>query len=75
MNRRKHTNLVREGDYLAEVDVELIDDPDGVAGWGPYLDKADALKLDDVRQALRRGDLNTARKHARLYRVTPLPAA
>ena len=31
---RKHTKLLHEGDYVAEVEVELID-ADG--GWGPYL--------------------------------------
>lgn len=34
MNRRRHTKLVHEGQYAAEVDVELIDTD---TGWSPYL--------------------------------------
>lgn len=69
MRTRKHTKLVRENDYVAEVTVELIeaDEP-----WAPYLSLEDAHKLDDVRLALRRGDLSAASKQARVYRLTPV---
>lgn len=53
MNRRS-TKLIREGDYLAEVEVELSDAPEG---WGPYLTRADAHRLDEARAALRRRDV------------------
>ena len=53
MNKRKRTKIVHEGNYVAEVDVELLEDPDG---WSPYLSLEDAYRLDDVREALRRGD-------------------
>src|SRR5512145_2251034 len=33
MSKRKRTKLVHEGRYVAEVDVELIDDD---TGWAPY---------------------------------------
>ncbi|MFM7791207.1 MAG: hypothetical protein ACKO90_24910 [Microcystis panniformis] len=36
---------------MAEVEVELIETPEG---WSPYLSLEDAQKLDDVREALRR---------------------
>ena len=49
MKKRRHTKLVREGTYAAEVDVELIDADDG---WSPYLSLEDAYKLDAVREAL-----------------------
>lgn len=52
MNTRRHTKLLHEGDYAAEVEVELTD-ADGE--WGPYLSLEDALKLDSVREALRSG--------------------
>ena len=53
--RKKHqTKLVHEGEYVAEVDIEFIYTDEG---WSPYLSLDDALKLDDVRQALRKGDL------------------
>ncbi len=69
MKKRKHTKLVQEGKYIAEVDIELIDTPEG---WSPYLALEDAYKLDDVREALRKGDLDTAGRLARLYTLTPV---
>jgi hypothetical protein len=73
MNRRSVTRLVREGDLVAEVAVELIDTE---AGWTPYLSLEDAYKLDDVRGALRAGDVQRAARLAdHLYRLTPIEAA
>ena len=69
MKKRKHTKLVQEGKYVAEVDIELIDNSEG---WSPYLTLEDAYKLDDVREALRKGDLDTASRLARLYKLTPV---
>jgi hypothetical protein len=69
MKKRKHTKLVHEGKYVAEVDIELIDTPEG---WSPYLTLEDAYKLDDVREALRKGDLDSASRLARLYTLTPV---
>ena len=68
---RRHTKLLHEGDYVAEVEVELID-ADG--GWGPYLSLEDVHKLDSLRVALRQGDIASAIKWARLYRLTPITA-
>ena len=69
MSKRKRTKLVHEGRYVAEVDVELIDDD---TGWAPYLTQEDAFKLDDVRAALRRGDLHSASKLARVFELRPV---
>ncbi len=69
MRRRRSTKLVHEGQYVAEVDIELIDADEG---WAPYISLNDALRLDDVRDALRRGDLKSASRHARLYSLTPI---
>ena len=55
MNVTQSTRLVREGDLLAEVRIDLLEDE---GGWSPYLSLDDANKLDDVRDALRRGDLD-----------------
>jgi hypothetical protein len=66
---RRHTKLVREGTYAAEVDVELIDAEDG---WSPYLSLDDAYKLDAVREALRNGDVQAAARHARVFTLTPI---
>jgi hypothetical protein len=74
MTARKQTRLLREGDYIAEVDVELLEE-EGGAGWGSYLCPEDALKLGDVRIVLRDGDIARAAKLARVYRLTLVPAA
>jgi len=69
MKRKSHVKLVHEGHYVAEVDVQLIyTDED----WSPYLSLDDATKLDDVREALRRGDLASATHLARVYTLTPV---
>src|SRR2546427_7416509 len=70
MNARRHTKFVREGSYAAEVDVELIEEENG---WSPYLSLDDARKLDDVREALRRGGPKAASPPARGFCLTPLP--
>jgi len=64
MKRKHRSKLVQESGYVAEVDVELIETDEG---WSPYLSLDDAYKVDDVRDALRRGDLETAMKHARVF--------
>jgi hypothetical protein len=59
------------GEYVAEVDVEMIYTDDD---WSPYLSLDDAMKLDDVREALRRRDFETAQKLAHVYKLSPLAA-
>jgi hypothetical protein len=71
MTTRKSTKLVHEGQYVAEVDVELIISDEG---WSPFLSLDDAYKLDDVRQALRDGELRTASKLGRVFKLVPVPA-
>ena len=70
MSRRSTKRLVREGEFVAEVDVQLLETE---GGWTPYLSLEDAYKLDDVREALRAGDVGRASQLAdRLYRLTPV---
>lgn len=69
MTKRQITKLVHVGEYVAEVRVELIYTDDD---WSPYLSLEDATKLDDVREALRQKDFNTAQKLARVYTLSPL---
>ena len=71
MSKRRYTKLVREGEYVAQVEVELIDTGEG---WSPYLSLEDAQKLDDVREALRQHDLRTAERLARVFTLTPVTA-
>ncbi len=66
------TRLVREGEFAAEVEVTLVE---ASGGWTPYLSLEDAYKLDDVRDALRAGDVRRASQIAsRVYRLTPVEA-
>ena len=69
MSKKKRTKLILEGRYVAEVDVELLEEPEG---WSPYLSLEDAYRLDDVREALRRGDVKAAAKKSRVFSLTPV---
>ena len=66
---KMQTRLVHEGEFAAEVEVELIESEDA---WTPCLTLEDAAKLDRVRKALRGGDVAEAMKLARVYRLTPI---
>jgi len=69
MRKRNYKKLVHEGQYVAEVDIELVDTDEG---WSPYLSLDDTQKLDDVRDALRRGDVKFASQLARIFTLTPV---
>ncbi len=69
MTKKRISKLVHIDNYVAEVDVELIYTDDG---WSPYLSVDDAMKLDDVREALRQKDFAMATKLARVYKLSPL---
>jgi len=71
MKKVIRTKLIHEGEYAAEVQVELTETDDD---WSPYLSVEDAYKLDDVREALRRGDVHAATRHARIFTLTPVAA-
>ena len=65
-SRKKY---IHEGLYVAEIDIEVTD-PD--EGWAPYISLEDALKMDEVRQALRENDLKRAGRYARIFTKTPV---
>ena len=69
MRKRHHTKFLHEGQYVAQVDIELFDTDQG---WSPYLSLDDAQKLDDVREALREGDVKAASRLATVYALTPV---
>ena len=71
MSKRRYTKLVHEGQYVAQVDIELIDTDEG---WSPYLSLEDAQKLDDVREALRRQDIQAAGRLAQVFTLAPVTA-
>lgn len=65
---------VREGDYLAIVDMEMIDSGRELAPHIPLLIpsiKAEA-NLKTVRHALQSGDITAAAKLARVYELKPV---
>ena len=66
---RRVNKLIHEGKYVAEVSVELIDEP---GGWSPYLSLEDVERLETVKDALRKGDLATAAKHGQVYELLPV---
>ena len=69
MEKRKKLEYVHEGQYVAAVEVVLIEDE---TAWSPYLQVEDAYKLDDVRDALRKGDLDAAARYGQIYKLHPV---
>jgi hypothetical protein len=67
--KKHYTKLIHEGNYVAEVDVDLLYTDEG---WSPYLSLDDAYKLDDVRDALRHGNLKAATRLASVFTLTPV---
>jgi hypothetical protein len=71
MTKKRQLKLVHVGEYVAEVEVELVYTDEG---WSPYLSLNDALKLDEVRELLRQGDLEVAARLARVFKLVPVAA-
>ncbi len=69
MTTRNHTKLVHEGEYVAEVDIQLVE---ADIGWSPCMSLDDAYQIDDVRDALRRNDVIAASRYARVFSLTPV---
>ena len=71
MTKRNSVEMVREGKYIAEVPVELIEDD---TAWSPYITIEETRKLDAVRLALRDGDIAAAAKYGRVFELLPVSA-
>ena len=69
--KRSSTELIREGNYAAEVAIELLYSDES---WSPTMSLDDAKKLEAVRLALRRGDIAEAAKYGRVFELTPVAA-
>ncbi|MBX3578479.1 MAG: hypothetical protein KF723_14840 [Rhizobiaceae bacterium] len=67
MKTEASIKLVQHGSLMARVSVTLIHDE---TGWSPYLAHEDMLKLDDVREALRRGDVAEASRYGQVFELT-----
>ncbi len=70
-SERKTSKLTREGSYLAEVEIALHYSDES---WSPTMSLDDAKRLDEVRLALRWGDLQSASRLARVYELKPIAA-
>ena len=71
MPNRKHTKLLHEGKYVAEVEIEIIDNENA---WSPYMSLDDAFKLDTVRELLRENNITEAKKYGKVYILKPVAA-
>lgn len=69
MSSRRKTKFVHEGQYVAEVSVEIVESE---SGWSPTISLEDAYKLDDVKEALKSGDLKAAAQYGRVYELRPV---
>ena len=68
---RKAKEMIHEGKYAAEVEIELHYTDES---WSPTMSGDDARKLEAVRLALRHGDIAQAAKHGRVFELTPVAA-
>ena len=68
---RKSKEIIHEGHYAAEVDIELEYSDES---WSPTMSLNDAQKLEAVRLALRRSDIAEAAKHGRVFELKPVAA-
>jgi len=59
-------------ELVEEVAVEVTETEHG---WSPTMSLEDAYKLDDVREALKAGDLNAAAQYEHVYELRPVISA
>ncbi len=71
MHKRKHKKFIIEGKYVAEVEIDIIDTDEG---WSPYISLGDALKLDSIRESLKQNDIESAKKSAKVFTLSPIAA-
>ena len=69
--KRNSTELIHEGKYAVEVEIELHYSDES---WSPTMSLDDAKKLEAVRLALKRGDITEASKYGRVFELTPVAA-
>ncbi|OGT72276.1 MAG: hypothetical protein A3H44_10535 [Gammaproteobacteria bacterium RIFCSPLOWO2_02_FULL_57_10] len=72
MSPRQKIKFVHEGQYVAEVAIEVTESEQG---WSPTMSLEDAYKLHDVREALKAGDLKAAAQYGRVYELRPVISA
>ena len=67
----KSIELIHEGRYAAEIEIELHYSDES---WSPTMALQDARKLETARHAMQRGDLAEAARHGRVFELTPIAA-
>ena len=72
VTKRRTVKLIHQGKYAAEVEIELLDSPEG---WSPYLGLEEAKKLDRIRRLLADEAIDEAKKLAKIYLLQPIEAA
>ena len=70
--KKKQEKFIHVGDFVARIEVDLIYKEDS---WSPCISLEDAEKLDKIRIALLKGDLNSASENAKIFRLTPVTKA
>ena len=68
---RKSKEIIHEGHFAAEVDIELEYSDES---WSPTMSIDDAQKLEAARLALRRGDIVEAARYGRVFELKPVAA-
>ena len=71
MSNKTIKKLFRKDNYVAEVEVTLIETDHE---WAPYYSIDDVRKMEIVEKALEEDDLKTVSKYAHLYTLTPVAA-
>ena len=72
MNASLKIKYVHEGQYVAEVAVEVVESE---TGWSPTISLDDACKLDEIKEALKAGNLKAAAQYGRVYELRPVISA
>ena len=72
MITEKGSELIRVGNYLAEVSVERQYGDSPETGWAPSMSIEDIRKIERVRKALENGDIKAALFDADIFELRPL---
>jgi hypothetical protein len=68
---KKSIQLIHEGKFAAEVEIELHYSEES---WSPTMSARDAHKLEAVSLALRGGNITEAAKYGRVFELKPVAA-
>ena len=69
MSARQKIKFIHARQFVAEVAVHVMESDDG---WSPTISLADACRLDDVRRALKAGNLKAAARYGPVYEMRPV---